>query len=161
MHTHEPDGSQRTRASVGRTLPTEGPYSALLGRMSVPSTLDAPRAARAAIRHWMPASVPRSVLQDAQLLISELVANSVQHAEQADGTPITVSAGTGNGVVWFNVANSGGRGSVTRRPPQPDGGMGLNIVDAAASRWGTSRGDGTHVWFEFPLAPPHAPSRGH
>jgi hypothetical protein len=31
--------------------------------------------------------------------------------------------------------------------------MGLNVVDAAASRWGTTNGDGTHVWFELPLRP--------
>lgn len=157
MHTDEPAGSHRF-TSGSRISPTEAPHSALLGRMSVPSTLDAPRAARAAVRQWMPASVPPAVLEDAQLLISELVANSVQHAGPADGAPITVSVGTMDGVVWFDVADPGGRGRVTRRAPQATGGMGLNIVDAAALRWGASGGDGTHVWFELALRPPHASS---
>ena len=161
MPTDEPAAAQRSGTSAGRILPTEAPDSAHLGRMSVPSTLDAPRAARAAIRRWMPASVPPNVLQDAQLLISELVSNSVQHAGLADGTPITVSAGTIDGVVWFNVADPGERGGVARRPPEAHGGMGLNIVDAVAARWGTSRGDATHVWFEVPLRSPLAPSRRH
>ena len=63
-----------------------------------------------------------------------------------------------DGVVWFDVADPGGRGRVTRRAPQATGGMGLNIVDAAALRWGASGGDGTHVWFELALRPPHASS---
>ena len=140
---------------------TDEPDSGLLGRMSVPSTLDAPRAARAAVKQWMPASVAPAVLQDAQLLISELVSNSVQHAGPADGAPIDVSAGTTDSVVWFDVADSGSRGSVTRRPPLPMGGMGLNMVDAAAARWGSSDSDGTHVWFELPLRSPRTPSRRH
>jgi anti-sigma regulatory factor (Ser/Thr protein kinase) len=138
---------------------TDEPDSGLLGRMSVPSTIDAPRAARAAVKQWMPASVAPAVLQDAQLLISELVSNSVQHAGPDDGAPINVSAGTIDGVVWFDVADSGSRGSVRRRPPLPMGGMGLNMVDAAAARWGSSDADGTHVWFELPLRSPHTPSR--
>ncbi len=144
MHFDEPAGAQRP--------PGNAPDAVLLGRMSVPSGLDAPRAARAAVRRWLPNSVPRTVLQDAQLLISELVSNSVEHGGRA-GAAVTVSAGTADGVVWFDVADTGGRGSVTRRPPRGTGGMGLNVVDAAASRWGTTNGDGTHVWFELPLRP--------
>jgi anti-sigma regulatory factor (Ser/Thr protein kinase) len=129
--------------------------------MSVPSSLEAPRVARAAITQWMPASVPRALLRDAQLLVSELVTNSVRHAGAPGSTPITVSAGSSDGAVWFDVADAGERGSVTRRPAQPTGGMGLNIVHAIASQWGTSHGDGTHVWFELPVRPPHVPALRH
>jgi anti-sigma regulatory factor (Ser/Thr protein kinase) len=161
MHTDEPAGAQRSDMSDSLISPGEAPGSVPLGSTSIPSNADAPRAARAAIHRWMHASFPLTVLQDAQLLISELVSNSFQHAGPADSARITVSAGTLDGVVWFDVADVGGRGGVARRAPQGYGGMGLNMVNAAASRWGTSRGDSTHVWFELPVRPPHAPLRQH
>ena len=119
--------------------------------MSVPSTSDAPQQARAAVKGWMPPSVARRVIQDATLLVSELVANSVQHAGTAAGSPITISAGWTDALVWFEVADSGQDKEATRRAPVPQNGMGLNMVDNAASQWGTSHGDGTTVWFELAL----------
>jgi anti-sigma regulatory factor (Ser/Thr protein kinase) len=150
MPIDETAGSHRTR-SDSRSSPRQAHDHALLGRISVPSSLDAPHAARAAVAQWMPASLPRTLLLDAQLLISELVTNSVRHAAAAAGTPIIVTAGTSDGAVWFDVADAGERGGVARRPPQGTGGMGLNIVHTGATRWGTSDGDGTHVWFELAL----------
>ena len=136
-------------AGTGRS-PSGAPGSVDLGRTHVPATADAPHLARAAIKGWVPSSVARGVLQDAQLLVSELVANSVQHADIAAGAPITISAGRTDATLWFEVADTGS-GPVARRRAPPLGGMGLNMVDAAASRWGTSRGDGTKVWFELAL----------
>ena len=151
MHKDERALARRSTTSDSGTSSREAPDFVLLGRMSVPPTLDAPRVARAAITQWMPASIPRTLVQDARLLISELVTNSVRHAGAAGGAPIVVSAGTSDRAAWFDVADAGDRGSVTRRPAQPKGGMGLNIVHAAASQWGTSDRDGTHVWFELAL----------
>ena len=150
MPIDETAGSHRSR-SEARTSPREAPDHMLLGRISVPASLEAPRVARAAVTQWMPALLPRTLLLDAQLLISELVTNSVRHAHTADGMPIIVTAGTSDGAVWFDVADAGEPGSVSRRPPEGKGGMGLNMVHTAASRWGTSDGDGTHVWFELAL----------
>jgi len=150
MPIDETAGSHRSRSDC-RSSPCEVPNHVLLGRMSVPSSLEAPRVARAAVTQWMPAFLPPTLVLDAQLLVSELVTNSVRHVGAARSTPIILSAGTRDGTVWFDVADSGEQGSVSRRPPQGKGGMGLNIVHAAASRWGTSDGDATHVWFELAL----------
>jgi anti-sigma regulatory factor (Ser/Thr protein kinase) len=148
MPIDETAGSPRPR-SDSRTSPLIAPDHALLGRISVPSSLDAPRAARAAVTQWMPASLPRTLLLDAQLVVSELVTNSVRHARAAAGAPIIVTAGTSDGTVWFDVADGGEPGRVSRRPSEGKGGMGLNILHTVATRWGTSDGDGAHVWFEI------------
>ena len=115
------------------------------------SNLDAPQLARAAVKGWMPASVARGVRQDAQLLVSELVANCVQHSGIAADAPISISAGWTDALVWFEVGDAGREGGAARRAAKPSSGMGLNMVEAAASRWGSSPGDGTKVWFELAL----------
>ena len=87
-----------------------------------------------------------------------MVANSVLHADAPDGAPIDVCAGHADGLIWFEVADAGRRTAVTRRAPDPRGGMGLNMVQSVASDWGVSYGDGTTVWFELAL-PGSAPRR--
>lgn len=138
-------------AGTGRS-PSGMPGSVDLGRTSVPANADAPRLARAAVKDWMPTSVRPGVRHDAQLLVSELVANSVQHAGIAADAPITIRSGWTDALLWFEVADAGRDQSVTRRPPVPRNGMGLNMVDTAASRWGSSEGQGTRVWFELALS---------
>jgi anti-sigma regulatory factor (Ser/Thr protein kinase) len=122
-----------------------------LGRTSLPANNDAPRLARAAIMGWLPSSIARRVCQDAQLLVSELVSNSVQHAGTAADAPITITSGLTDALLWFEVTDAGRDRTVTRRAPLPLNGMGLNMVDTAASRWGSTDGDGTRVWFELAL----------
>jgi anti-sigma regulatory factor (Ser/Thr protein kinase) len=122
-----------------------------LGQTSIPASLDAPKTARAALVAWMPAGVDAKLLHDAQLLVTELVANSVVHAGVPDGAPINVSAGSVDAVLWFEVADAGRSRSVARRAPRPGGGMGLNLVDNVAARWGVAYDGGTTVWFELEL----------
>ena len=135
----------------GRRSATPGgePATMNLGRMSIPTSLAAPGLARAAVEDWMPVTTARAILQDAVLLVSELVANSVVHSGAAAGAPIIVSACSAEGLMWFEVADTGRTGSVARRAPKGDGGMGLNLVDVVASQWGVSYGAGTKVWFEL------------
>ena len=137
-------------AGTGRS-PSGAPGSVDLGHTDVPSNAAAPQLARVAVRDWMPPSVAGRVVRDATLLVSELVANSVKHAGARADAPITISAGWTDTLLWFEVADAGRDGGATRRHPDPHSGMGLNMVEAAASRWGTSHGDGTKVWFELAL----------
>src|SRR6476646_778480 len=53
---------------------------------------DAPVAARAAVSAWMAGHVSEAVLGDSLLLVSELVANSVRHADAPAGAVIRVRA---------------------------------------------------------------------
>lgn len=110
--------------------------------------LDAPAAARAAVTDWMTGRVGRATVVDAQLLISELVANSVRHADAAHDAMLSVRAD----VLVLEVHDSGTSGSVTRRAPDTQGaggGFGLNVVEALSRRWGVNRDAGTRVWAEL------------
>ena len=85
----------------------------------------------------------------AELLVSELASNAVQHTTSPT-VAVTVSEGAGRSV-RIEVANVG-RGDPVRRPPDPTrvGGHGLAVVAELAAAWGIERGAAaTTVWFEL------------
>lgn len=118
--------------------------------------LDAPAAARAAVTRWMTGHVSRTMLADAQLLVSELVGNSVRHSDAAGDAVVSVRAHVLADVLVLEVHDRGTGGSIARRAPdlQLGGGFGLNVVDALSQRWGVDRDTGTRVWVELAFSAP-------
>jgi serine/threonine-protein kinase RsbW len=125
---------------------------------SLAAGVDAPAAARAAVTAWMSGHVSETMLADTQLLISELVANSVRHADAPADAVVSVRAHVLADVVCLEVEDRGSSGSIARRAPdlQHGGGFGLNLVDMLSAQWGVNvnRDAGTRVWAElaFPAA---------
>jgi serine/threonine-protein kinase RsbW len=115
---------------------------------------DAPAAARAAVTAWMAGHVSETMLADAQLLVGELVANSVRHADVPADAVVNVRARVGGGVLRLEVEDRGQTGSIAPRAPdlQHGGGFGLNVVDVLSRRWGVDRDAGTRVWAELSCA---------
>jgi anti-sigma regulatory factor (Ser/Thr protein kinase) len=120
----------------------------------VASGLDAPAAARAAVAAWLSPQVADQVLDDAQLLVSELVTNSVRHARLAAGATVRVSVEICDGFVRLEVEDPG---DVALGAVAPDrehgGGFGLFLVEALAQRWGSKHEGSTCVWAELAIAP--------
>jgi anti-sigma regulatory factor (Ser/Thr protein kinase) len=120
----------------------------------VASGLDAPAAARAAVTAWLSRQVADQVLDDAQLLVSELVTNSVRHAQLAAGATVRVSVEICDGFVRLEVEDPG---DVAVGAVAPDrehgGGFGLFLVEALAQRWGSKHEGTTCVWAELAIAP--------
>lgn len=107
------------------------------------------------------ADLPPSLRSDLQLLVSELVANSIRHAALAHDDFIGLSARVGPAAVRVEVSDSG-HGFVPRDPAVaevPASRSGLWLLDKIASRWGIRRDDFTRVWFETDL-PAEAPATG-
>jgi anti-sigma regulatory factor (Ser/Thr protein kinase) len=99
------------------------------------------------------------VLEDLRLLVTELVTNSVRHAETAAVRLRVVLTG---GVVQVEVTDTG-RGFVPApHAPVEDriGGWGLYLVDRLADRWGVARDGFTRVWFEIDARARAAGGRG-
>jgi anti-sigma regulatory factor (Ser/Thr protein kinase) len=147
------DGSETDHSPVRRgrgTPPTDDAVD--LGRLTVALGQDAAHLARSALAGWLTDRVSERVLSDANLLVSELVTNSVRHSGERPGAPVEISACAVDGVVRLTVGDDGVDGEITRRRPSSDGssGMGLNLLDAIATRWGVTHVDGTQVWFELP-----------
>jgi anti-sigma regulatory factor (Ser/Thr protein kinase) len=116
-----------------------------------PPADDAPAQARAALEVFDQILAPE-VLEDLQLVVSELVTNSVKFGPKRS---ITLSMQIApDGKVRGEVIDQGDgeRAKVEMRPePSLDGGWGLHLVDRVAIDWGVHEGS-THVWFE--VGPP-------
>jgi anti-sigma regulatory factor (Ser/Thr protein kinase) len=113
-----------------------------------PPADDAPAQARAALEVF-DQILSAEVLEDLQLVVSELVANSVKFGPKR---PITLALTIGlEGVVTGEVIDQGdGERAKVEMSVEPTlaGGWGLHLVDQVARRWGVHEGS-THVWFEI------------
>lgn len=92
--------------------------------------------------------LPRERLDDARLMVSELVTNAVEHVG-ADG-PIRVSIECERGRLRVDVIDPGFGFSVpARRDPASARGWGLEFVRRLSDRWGVDPGEDAGVWFEL------------
>lgn len=96
-----------------------------------------------------------TVLGDAMLVATELINNALQHSRCNDQDLLTVRL-TRDGCLRVAVVDPGrsGRTAGVTDQPAERGGLGLRIVAALASRWGSERRpDGYEVWAELALRP--------
>jgi anti-sigma regulatory factor (Ser/Thr protein kinase) len=117
----------------------------------------APACARNAVARWLRGRVRDAVLEDAVLLVSELVTNSARHAITPSGATISVRGTLDDRIVRVRVLDQGRQGAVAAREPGDDGcgghgGYGLQLVASLATDWGVRHDRGTEVWFELPAA---------
>jgi anti-sigma regulatory factor (Ser/Thr protein kinase) len=89
----------------------------------------------------------------ARLLITELVTNSVRHANTGAQGSIGVGLRWSNSALHVSVTDDG-PGFDPDSATKPAGGRryrgrGLLMVDALADRWGVDRAGATRVWFEI------------
>lgn len=135
---------------------TEGWGAAELLR-TFPATSEAPRAARDAVA-FVAQDIPQQELQTARLLVSELVTNSVRHGPREGSATVEIHVTVARLVLRVEVAD-GSSLSALPRTPTDEGGYGLVLVSAMASRWGAGLQDGRNVtWFEIDLPLPGAAS---
>jgi anti-sigma regulatory factor (Ser/Thr protein kinase) len=120
-----------------------------IGEATVVCGPEAARAARALVSKWLDGQAQAELHDDACLLVSELVTNSVRHADLPAGAPLRISTFAVNGLVRVEVED-GGQGAVRIRAADAgDGGFGLRLLELLAARWGVEQEDGTRVWFEL------------
>ena len=88
-------------------------------------------------------------LEDARLLLTELVTNSVRHG-QGDHVRVILDRQDGD-VLRCEVVDDGHGFLPIARARSEDqiGGWGLQLVERMATSWGVREGS-THVWFELP-----------
>jgi anti-sigma regulatory factor (Ser/Thr protein kinase) len=149
----------RPHQTAPETTPELGPLGVIPSglvesfEVSLAAGVQAPAAARAAVIAWISGHVSEAMLPDVQLVVGELVANSVRHAEAPADAVVSVRAQVRADVLCLEVEDGGSTGSIARRAPnlQRGGGFGLNVVETLSTRWGVNRDAGTRVWAELAL----------
>ena len=119
---------------------------------TIESSMRAPGVARRAVEK-LTSDIHPALLRDAQLLISEVVTNSVRHSGSDAPIRLRVWARPAGVKVEIADGGSGFDADPDGRGPNDEGGRGLVIVDALADRWGVSHDDYARVWFELSPRP--------
>ncbi len=100
--------------------------------------------------------LPAVLLEDARLLVNELVTNSIRHARRRARGWIGLRVALEDSVLRVEVSDPGGGFEYV--PPERGGaresGWGLFLVDRIADRWGIASGDLSLVWFEIDATKP-------
>ncbi len=98
--------------------------------------------------------VPAELVQRARLLVSELVTNSVQHAERHVDESIELDIRVLPASLSVEVTDSG-QGfdpKISTPTMYQDSGWGLYLLDQLADRWGVNpSADEVCVWFELDI----------
>lgn len=107
--------------------------------------------ARRLIERELRGRLPQQMLEDVELLVTELVANVVRHGGGDPGSSLQVLLEGRRPGLRVEVVNAERGTSVpARRAPDLEGGggLGLNLLETMASRWGIRSWPRTAVWFE-------------
>lgn len=123
--------------------------------LELPPQVTSPGAARRAVCELLgDAGVSGSVLDDALLLVSELVTNAVHHARSC----VEVIAVVEHSELRLRVTDRDSSIPLTTTPtPGQVGGWGLHLIEQMCSAWGWdvhTTADGKTVWANLPLALP-------
>ena len=125
-----------------------------LASVTIPLDVQAPGLARTVVVGCLAEHVVAPVLENAQLLVSELVTNSVRHSGAPEGDDLLLRVHLWRGRCRLEVEDQGRDGVIAPRLPDRAGGsgMGLNLVQMLSERWGVIRAsDGpTRVWAQLP-----------
>ena len=120
--------------------------------LDLPNDLSSVSLARRFVRATLSEWGIEEPLDDAQLVVSELAANALTHADSSYRVRITTS-----GVALRIEVEDGGLGTPEPQPLTDDEehGRGLHLVGALAASWGMDAGEtgGKRVWAELPIAP--------
>jgi anti-sigma regulatory factor (Ser/Thr protein kinase) len=133
---------------------TDAPQPRPLISLQLHGGSDAPQRARSSVRSRLGGLLAKTGAEDAMLIISELVTNSVLHAKVGPGETVTVECRALPDHLRIIVTDPGSHLQPHLRSPGglASGGQGLRLVDALCSTWGVMRGPAgaTSVWCELP-----------
>lgn len=128
--------------------------------MRIRGGVGAPSRARRSVLSQLEGHIAPTKASDVALIVSELVTNSVLHANVGSRRSLTLELITRDDGVRISVTDPGSRLEPRILPPDHErlGGLGLFLVEQLSEAWGVAR-DGrghTRVWCDVALHSPRS-----
>jgi anti-sigma regulatory factor (Ser/Thr protein kinase) len=143
-----------SRERRGKKLPDVNTNEEIRLAQRLPAAAQSARLARS-ILDPLRADLHGQVLEDARLLVSELVTNALRHSGARNGDVIELEVQlSGPGVLRVEVRDPGPGFPPPERIQQDEraSGWGLYLLQSLADRWGHARDEKNRVWFEIERA---------
>lgn len=123
-------------------------------RLTLPRGIHAAGAARRALES-IKGQIDPGLFEDVRLLVTELVTNSVRHADAPADDVVELDVVLSDEAVRVEVADGGHGFEPAGEPPASPAasGWGLQLVEQMSDRWGIRRSPRTRVWFEVDKGP--------
>jgi len=142
--------------AAAEARPHLGRETAEIVDATIPLGGRAPGLARTVVKRSLGPHVTASVLEDALLLVSELITNSVCHSGAPEGDDLVLRVEVWRGACRLEVEDRGCDKAIgpRRSDPSEGSGMGLNLVQMLSEHWGVVRTPAgrTRVWAQLPRA---------
>ena len=129
--------------SASLAAPLQGPVS-----LSLPFTSQSAGEVRRALASWLRYhDSPEPVIDDARLIVTELVANAIRHAHPLRNSTLLVRWRQEGSELLLSVSDGGGQTAPALRivTEESESGRGLAIVEALCSRWRIERTNKVHA----------------
>jgi serine/threonine-protein kinase RsbW len=109
--------------------------------------------ARRVLAERLSAAIPAGVLADLQLLVTEIVANSVRHGGVGEDGEIDLRVDVSDERVRVEMRDTGIQADPQLRTPDlgGGGGFGMLLVSRMSERWGVDHEPNVVMWFELAL----------
>jgi len=128
----------------------------------LPLDVQAPSAARFVVADFLRDRLPSRLVETAQLIISELVSNSLRHNSAPHDQALAIRVASDRGTWRLEVEDPGGGGVLAPDPERSAAGrLGMNLVQSLSECWGVEHAAerGTRAWAYLPRGPVAAHER--
>jgi anti-sigma regulatory factor (Ser/Thr protein kinase) len=151
--TLEGENANLREASARLSAGTVGEDEPDMVEAVLPLDVQAPSAARFLVADFLGSRLPAHMVETAQLVISELVSNSLRHNAAPQDQAVVVRVALDRGTWRVEVEDPGGGGVLAPDPERAAAGrLGMNLVQSLSECWGVEHAAerGTRAWAYLP-----------
>ncbi|MEO8687934.1 MAG: ATP-binding protein [Solirubrobacteraceae bacterium] len=150
------EGENATLRDAGLPAPLPDEEAPQMVEAVLPLDVQAPSSSRFVVADFLRDRLPPRMVETAQLIISELVSNSLRHNAVSEDQAVVIRVTLERGTWRLEVEDPGGGGVLAPDPERAAAGrLGMNLVQSLSECWGVEHAAdrGTRAWAYLPRGP--------